>query len=188
MAVGIDVRDDLQADVVGDIRQLPIDCSPDVLTMSPPCTEFARWTLPWLDEPEPDLSLVESCMDVVEDLEPELWVLENSRGLHQYWREADQHVGPFSLWGNLPPIEADVDAGKMSISGERPEEHAKIPYELADAVRRDAKEQRRLIADGGHPWRTTRQLLSLRAVTLTDRRNGGAPWARFLVIPGWTMA
>jgi len=150
-SVGVDIRDDLEADIVGDIRHLPIGASPDLLTMSPPCTEFSRWMLPWLDEPNPDLSLVEACLDVVEELEPEWWALENSRGLHQYWRDADQHVGPFYLWGNLPPIEADVPHGKMQVSGERPEERAKIPYELADAVRREAEQQRRLIADGGQP-------------------------------------
>lgn len=148
-SVGVDIRDDLEADVIGDIRQLPLDCSPDLLTMSPPCTEFARWMLPWLDEPNPDLSLVEACLDAVDELEPTWWVLENSRGLHQYWREADQNVGPFYLWGNLPPIEADVPHGKMQVSGERPEERAKIPYELADSVRREVEGQHKLVTDGG---------------------------------------
>ena len=150
-SVGIDIRDDLEADVVGDIRHLPLDCSPDLLTMSPPCTDFARWMLPWLDEPNPDLSLVEACMDAVDELDPTWWVLENSRGLHQYWREADQNVGPYYLWGNLPPVDVTLtDGGKMRISGEHPEERAKIPYELADGVRRVVEEQRKLIADGGN--------------------------------------
>ena len=149
-SVGIDIREDLDADVIGDIRHLPVDCSPTLLTMSPPCTEFARWVLPWCDEPEPDLSLVEACLDAVDELEPEWWVLENSRGLSMYWREAAQHVGPYYLWGNLPQIDVNLpDDGKMSVSGEYPEKRAEIPYELADAVRRVAEEQQKLVADSG---------------------------------------
>lgn len=35
-----------------------------------------------------------------------------------------------------PPV---TDGGKMSVSGENPEERAKIPYELADGVRRSVE-------------------------------------------------
>jgi len=139
-SVGIDIRDDLAADVVADIRQLPLDCSPDLLTMSPPCTQFARWMLPWCDEAEPDLSLVRACLQAADDLEPDYWILENSRGLHQYWRPADKHVGPYYFWGDFPPFDAAVtDGGKMQVSGERPEKRAKIPYAIADAVRRSTE-------------------------------------------------
>jgi len=139
-SVGLDIRDDLAADVIGDLRQLPFDCSPTLLTMSPPCTQFARYMLPWLDEPEPGLSLVRACLQAVDDLEPEYWILENSRGLHQYWRPAQKHVGPFYFWGDFPPFDvALADGGKMSISGEYPEERAKIPYEISDAVRRSVE-------------------------------------------------
>ena len=139
-SVGIDIRSDLNADVVGDIRQLPINVQPDLLTMSPPCTQFARWMMPWLDEPEPDTSLVEACLQVVDDLEPEYWIMENSRGLHMYWRPARKRVGAFYLWGDFPPFDvALTDGGKMSTSGENPEERAKIPFELADALRRSVE-------------------------------------------------
>jgi hypothetical protein len=139
-SVGIDIRDDLNADVVGDIQALPLDCSPTLLTMSPPCTQFTRWMLPWLDEPNPDLSLVEACLNAVDELDPDWWILENSRGLHQFWREARTHVGPFYLWGEFPPFDvALTDGGKMSVSGERPEERAKIPCELADSIRRSVE-------------------------------------------------
>jgi len=136
-SVGLDIRDDLAADVIGDLRQLPFDCSPTLLTMSPPCTQFARWMLPWLDESDPDLSLVRACLQAVDDLEPEYWILENSRGLHQYWRPADTHVGPYYLWGEFPPFDVALpDGGKMDISGEQAERRAEIPYVLSDAVRR----------------------------------------------------
>ena len=137
-SVGVDIRDDLNADVVGDIRRLPFDCSPTVMTMSPPCGDFARWMMPWLPDDEPSMELVEACLQAVEDLEPDYWVLENSRGLKQYWGEREtKRVGPYYLWGEFPPFDVQVtDGGKMSVSGEYPEKRAQIPYELADGLRR----------------------------------------------------
>jgi hypothetical protein len=140
-SVGLDIRDDLDADVVGDMRYLPFDCSPTLLTMSPPCTEFTRYALPWLDEPEPSLSLVESCFQAVDELDPDCWVLENVSGLKQYtgWQET-KRVGPYYLWGEFPPFDVALsDGGKMSLSGENPEKRAQIPYELADALRRSVE-------------------------------------------------
>ena len=140
-SVGIDIRDDLNADVVGDIRQLPIDCSPTLLTMSPPCTQFTRHSLPWLHEPEPDMTLVRACLDAVDHLDPDWWVLENVQGLKQYWGvQETKRVGPFYLWGEFPPFDvALTDGGKMSVSGENPEKRAKIPFELSDSLRRSVE-------------------------------------------------
>lgn len=135
--VGLDILQMDGVDVLGDVRHLPIDCQPDLLTMSPPCTEFARWMMPWCDEPEPDLSLVEACIQAVEDLNPKWWVLENSRGLHMYWKPARKRVGPYYLWGEFPPFDLVADGlkGKMQTSGEHPDVRAEIPPALSDAVK-----------------------------------------------------
>lgn len=137
-SVGIDIRDDLDADIVADVRDLPINASPDLLTMSPPCTNFSRYSMPWLDEPNPSMELVDACLDAVDELEPTYWVLENVRGLKQYWGVQEQkRVGPYYLWGEFPPFDVAVsDGGKMSTSGEYPEKRAQIPYELGDSLRR----------------------------------------------------
>lgn len=156
-SVGVDVRDDLDADVVGDVRRLPLpnDLEPTLLTMSPPCTQFARWMLPWCDEPDPDLSLVRACLQAVETLAPEWWVLENSRGLHQFWRESRTHVGAFYLWGEFPAFDVErAWVGKMQTSGEKPEKRAEVPYPLADALRQSVEwsstaSPTRAVADGG---------------------------------------
>jgi hypothetical protein len=146
-SAGLDIRADLEADVVGDVRSLPFSVSPTLLTMSPPCTEFSRYSMPWLDEPNPDMSLVEACLDAVQELRPTWWVLENVRGLKQYWsREEAVRVGPYYLWGEFPFGSFNAvlpDGGKMSVSGERPEERAEIPYALADSLRRAVEWNRR---------------------------------------------
>ena len=135
--IGLDIKPMRGVDVVGDVQQLPIDCSPTLLTMSPPCTEFARWMLPWLDEPNPDLSLVQACLQAVRDLEPDWWVMENSRGLHQYWEPARTHIGPFYLWGEWPAMDVDESEikGKMKTSGENPAKRAEIPSVLSKALK-----------------------------------------------------
>jgi hypothetical protein len=140
-SVGIDIRGDLNADVVGDIRRLPIACSPTLLTMSPPCGDFTRYSLPWLHEPEPDMSLVRACLDAVDELSPDYWVLENVQGLKQFWGEPEtKRVGPYYLWGEFPPFDVALsDGGKMSVSGENPEERARIPFGLADSLRRSVE-------------------------------------------------
>jgi len=136
-SVGLDIQALDGVDVLGDVRTLPFDYSPTLLTMSPPCTEFARWMLPWCEEPEPDLSLVEACVDAVDELAPDYWVMENSRGLSMYWQEARKRVGPYYLWGEFPPFDVDPDAlqGKMQTSGERPEQRAAIPEPLSRALK-----------------------------------------------------
>jgi hypothetical protein len=141
LTVGVDIRPMDGVDVLGDVRSLPLDCRPTLLTASPPCTEFARWMLPWCDEPEPDLSLVRACLQVVEDLDPRWWVLENSRGLHMYWKPARKRVGPYYLWGEFPPFDLVADGlkGKMQTSGERPTERAEIPRPLSAAVKRSVE-------------------------------------------------
>lgn len=135
-SVGVDIRDDLEADVIGDVRNLPFKCRPTVLTASPPCTEFSRWDMPWCEEPDPSLDLVRACLRAVDELQPEWWVLENVRGLHRYWRPCRKRVGAFHLWGEFPPFDVEVTwKGKEQLSGTEPEKRAEIPYPLANALR-----------------------------------------------------
>jgi hypothetical protein len=137
-SVGIDINPDVEPDVLGDVRDLPIgDCDPTLVTASPPCTQFARWMLPWLDEPDPDLSLVRACLDAIQALNPDWWVLENSRGLHQFWVPARTHAGKFYLWGDWPIVDLpDPDHRATDHPGHRPDLRAKIPERLAQAVKR----------------------------------------------------
>ena len=140
--VGIDVRSDLEADVIADVRQLPLTrCEPTLLTMSPPCIEFTKWKLPWYGDGacsgDPSLELVEACLEAVDYLDPDYWVLENVIGLHMYWKPAVTHVGPFYLWGHFPPFDAPTiwKHQNQQPADRRSELSAEIPYPLANALR-----------------------------------------------------
>jgi site-specific DNA-cytosine methylase len=138
---GLDIRGDLEADVVADVRNLPVDYSPTLLTMSPPCTNFSRYSMPWCDEPNPDMSIVRACLDAADELQPDFWILENVRGLKQYWDVQEQkRIGPYYLWGEFPPFDVALsDGGKMDVSGANPEKRAEIPPELSESLRRSVE-------------------------------------------------
>jgi hypothetical protein len=144
-SVGVDIREDLNADVVGDVRHLPINATPDLITMSPPCIEFTKWKLPWFGDGacsgNPSMDLVEACMNVVDELEPEWWILENVVGLHMYWRESRKRVGPYYFWGDFPPFDAETvwKQQRLQPKERRSELSAKIPYHVADALRRSVE-------------------------------------------------
>jgi len=117
-SVGIDIRDDLNADVVGDVRALPFDCSPDLLTASPPCTPFSRYSMPWLDEPNPDMSLVEASLAAVDELNNRQGVqvlrIDTDRTTEWVWPRtnggfiARNRVGPRDMAVTITLIGAEV--------------------------------------------------------------------------------
>lgn len=144
-SVGIDIRPDLNPDVVADVRQLPLSgCEPTLITASPPCQEVSRYQLPWYNggakSGEVNLELFEACFEAVEYLNPTFWVLENVVGLHDFYGQPEKKVGPFWLWGSFPPFDADQNfRNKMSIWGgygdEMNAERARIPYRLSNALK-----------------------------------------------------
>lgn len=142
-SIGFDIRDDLEADVVADVRALPVDPDTDVtlLTISAPCTEFTKWRLPWYDggakQGNPSMEIVEACLQAAETLSPRFWIMENVQGLHLYWKPARKHVGPYYLWGEFPPFDAETvwKMQNQQPADRRSELSAKIPHHLADALR-----------------------------------------------------
>lgn len=54
---------------------------PELVVASPPCTEFS--TADWRkdrDTLEPDMSIVRACLDIIDYIKPDYWVLENVKG------------------------------------------------------------------------------------------------------------
>jgi hypothetical protein len=114
---------------------------PDLVWASPPCTEFARESMPWSRKGiTPDLSIVMGCLRVIAETRPRFWVLENVRGAVRWLAPIlgppRQIAGPFFLWGNFPPL--GVGRLKMrpkeSYPSSRPDLRAKVPEAISLAV------------------------------------------------------
>ena len=140
-------------DVLDDnlIQSLP--SKPDLLWMSPPCTEFSTARVPQIENP--DLTLVKRCIEIVEIREPKNWIIENVTG-------AIKHLdsllglpsviigGKFVLWGNFPKFTANIhNHSKMtndswSTDPLRPQKRALVPWAISEACRQSIQYQSRL--------------------------------------------
>jgi len=90
----------------------------DGIWMSPPCIEFYKCRKPFYPDffgQQPDMTLVNLCLKVVELLKPDWWVMENTKSGAHYIRpivgREKQIHGPFYLWGSFPRFAADVPEG-----------------------------------------------------------------------------
>jgi hypothetical protein len=115
--------------VIDDIKQLANDLNPggmyprtlekiDCIWASPPCREFSNgYSSPksihtrehGIESYEPDMSLLEAALEVIERVKPKYWVIENVVGSIRYFKEylgePRQIIGPYVLWGNFPYID-----------------------------------------------------------------------------------
>jgi len=114
---------------------------PDLVWASPPCTEFAKASFPWVREkPLPSLALVQAALRVIEECNPRYWAIENVRGAIRWFRpilgEPRVSFWPVFLWGYFPDLAtcAHPRAYKERISGRYPERRAKTPYAIGEAL------------------------------------------------------
>jgi hypothetical protein len=102
--------------------------APDIILASPPCLEFSLgYNGPRSkaqragEDYEPDMSLVDACLDIVEHFKPQIWILENVAGATTYFREHEklgdweQRIGPFFFWGTFPRIISGYEPGEDSL-------------------------------------------------------------------------
>lgn len=119
---------------------------------SPPCLEFSlAYNAPGPTatreglEFEPDMGLVEACIDIIQYCQPTFWIIENVHGATQWFLpelgKHQQKVGPFFLWGTFPrlslpqgyvPKKDDNDPG--SSDPLRANKRAIVPLEISEAV------------------------------------------------------
>jgi hypothetical protein len=110
---------------------------PDLVWASPPCTEFARESMPWCRTGAvPDLTLIQAVRRVVTACDPRYWVLENVRGAVHYLGPPREIHGPFYLWGHFPPLGRPRLAmrKKESYSSRQRAERAMVPAALSTAL------------------------------------------------------
>jgi site-specific DNA-cytosine methylase len=91
---------------------------PTVIWASPPCLEFSQgYNAPMPKARregihfEPDMSILEACIDIVEFARPRFHIIENVSGASNWffpelgsWK---QHIGPFFLWGSFPILHCE---------------------------------------------------------------------------------
>lgn len=143
--VGIDVREDLTPDVVGDVRHLPLNPSEVTLvTVSPPCGPYSAAWNP-VKPPAvryPDFKVWNACVKAIVELDPVFCVLENVAQAQYFHGPSDKHVGPYHFWGDFPPFDVRGDFRKGNDPSDRrtpniedTDESARIPYAIAEALR-----------------------------------------------------
>jgi len=104
-----DLADDLVCDGIAELGHF------DLIWASPPCIEFYKCRAPYFPDyygKQPDMTLVEQTIRIIQEVEPETWVIENTKaGAHYmepYLGRPRSIFGPFYLWGSYPKFEADV--------------------------------------------------------------------------------
>ena len=114
--------------ILSDMRKYHPGYSPDVITASPPCTEFS--TLTQLSfrkgqrgppEPEKGMELVREALRVIDEAQPRYWLLENVYGSIEHISAVAGKplllAKPWVLWGNIPmPLMSIPKGGDSKIS------------------------------------------------------------------------
>jgi len=131
----------------------------DLIWASPPCTDFSRGFHapgPTAEREgrdfEPSLDLVNRAIEIIEELAPTYWIIENVIGAIKHFEpilgEPRQIIGPFVLWGNFPLIDVDRDMKHTKAEIDPGSTHplranvrGKIPIELSQALRRVCEQQ-----------------------------------------------
>ena len=127
---------------------------PDLIVAGPPCLEFSnaysapkgRWIRENPGEPyEPDMSLVWACNDIINFVQPPMWIVENVAGACPYFEEVfgahEQKVAAFILWGVFPNLILPTGWTHSKFEGDtwssdplRANRRAKWPLELSQAL------------------------------------------------------
>lgn len=128
-------------DITADVTTWQYDGPPvDLLWLSPPCTEFARESMPWCRTGiAPDMTLARAAKRLTETIPARYTVIENVRGAAKWFAPLfgppRQIVGPFYLWGYFPRITIKLTMrSKESYPSSRPDLRAMVPAALSEAL------------------------------------------------------
>lgn len=112
-----------------------------IVLASPPCDEYARFTMPWTrarNPPQPDLSLWQHCERIAQEADAPL-LLENVQSAQKFHGPARWHFGPFYLWGDaipalMPKFQPEFFKKKESYGSKQKDLRAAIPEQLAEHI------------------------------------------------------
>jgi len=137
--ITVDIEKNFKPSVVADVRFLPIRGKFDIILASPPCDEFSKASMPWYDGVVPDMTLLKATVQIIQELKPRFWVIENVRGAIPYFEPYlggyRQRCGSRYLWGNFPRFycrhEKCYGKWRLPPSPMRKALRSKIPYEIS---------------------------------------------------------
>ncbi len=132
---------------------------------SPPCRDFSNgYSSPksihvrehGLESYEPDMSLLENALHIIQTVEPRYWVIENVVGSIRYFEKylgkPRQIIGPYVLWGNFPFLEVDesqlVTKAKKDVHSSNPlraNHKAKVDFLISHALKNAIENQKSII-------------------------------------------
>jgi hypothetical protein len=128
----------------------------DLIWASPPCLAFSNaYDAPQSkarrdrEDYSPDLSILKTCMQIIDILQPRYYIIENVAGAVKWFDGIlgpfTQKIGPFFLWGNYPLIQMPVGWSHSKFDGAagrawssnpmRPNLRGLIPFEVSSCVR-----------------------------------------------------
>lgn len=135
----IDNAPDSNAHLKVDLRYwTPIDEHFDVVWASPPCNLLTTARSKGRDV-EKGLELVERSINIIQQIKPRWWVVENvhgaTRAIASLLGPPVERYGSFYLWGCFPPFQASVERNKNKLGGRRrAERRARIPWAISNGL------------------------------------------------------
>lgn len=128
--------------VLADVLELPFTKDSigeiDFLWASPPCTEYSKHNQPGLfhQAPKPDMTLYLAIKDVIGQLAPKYWAIENVRGAQKFWGRATLHCGPVYIWTNIEglPWFTRLQPFKTMFSSREPYYRAETPLKVSELM------------------------------------------------------
>ncbi|AXF52053.1 MAG: site-specific DNA methylase [Virus sp.] len=139
----------------------------DCIWASPPCREFSNgFSSPKsiaaregrLQDYKPDLSLLETAIEIIQIAKPKYWVIENVVGAIRYFEpilgKPRQIIGPYVLWGNFPLLDVDtsqlVEKKKKNPHSSNPLRSnymAKVDFVISEALKKAIENQKSIFDD-----------------------------------------
>lgn len=137
--ISVDIEKKYFPDIVADLLNHPLKKNYfDLIWCSPPCTEFSRCGLPWIQSSnKPSTALVRSSKKIIEEFNPRFWVIENVKSSIPFIKPIlgayNFCINPYYFWTNVPQLKKipfKYLPGK-SKNIYRAADRAKIPFNIS---------------------------------------------------------
>jgi len=121
----------------------------DFIWASPPCTEYSGLAYDYSRIWKADRTLWLRTLELIYQIKPKFWIIENVKMAQWVWGKAPQHYGSFFLWGWYPKLNIPKGLWTKSFKGthldrndnnrrfnedKSAEDRAEIPSGLAELV------------------------------------------------------